>query len=215
MIFAVNRNMETLSFAMLWLTAYTWLLRLPSEALPLCVGSPDMQDAGRKQTLIWRDGDVVSLRLLRRKNRPQGSGTMQRMCTCVGNTHTCVVHTLWDKFLGRMPVGSQPWQGISASEALLRLRRVLGYLQVPDAESYRTQDLRRGHAEDMRQSGAPLAEILKAGQWKSAAFLNYLDEAGGALLLGGICAPCVSQANMEKELAYAVAIESDVEEWID
>ena len=193
MVMAVDRNLETPSLAMLWLTAYTWLLRLPSEALPLCVGSPDMPDAGRKQTLVWREGNAVCLRLLRRKNRPQGSGTMKRLCTCAGCKHTCVVHTLWDRFLGLMPTGTEPWQGISASEALLRLRRVLHHLRVPEATSYRTQDLRRGHAEDMRQSGAPLADILKAGQWRSSAFLNYLDEACFATPPLSLCVPlCVT-----------------------
>ena len=31
--------------------------------------------------------------------------------------------------------------------------------------------------QDLWRSGATLAEILLAGQWKSAAFLRYLDEA--------------------------------------
>jgi hypothetical protein len=31
MILAVNRQLETFQVAMLWLAAYTWLLRLPSE----------------------------------------------------------------------------------------------------------------------------------------------------------------------------------------
>ena len=46
-----------------------------------------------------------------------------------------------------------------------------------DASKYRTHDFRRGHAEDLRLSGAPLAEILKAGDWRSSAFLDYLDRA--------------------------------------
>ena len=50
-------------------------------------------------------------------------------------------------------------------------------MDVPDAKLYGTHDFRRGHAEDLRQCGASLAEILLAGQWKSAAFLKYLDEA--------------------------------------
>jgi hypothetical protein len=33
-------------------------------------------------------------------------------------------------------------------------------------------------SEDMRQSGCTLAEILRAGQWRSAAFMAYLDAAG-------------------------------------
>ena len=31
MVLAVKRQLETLAVAMLWLTAYSWLLRLPSE----------------------------------------------------------------------------------------------------------------------------------------------------------------------------------------
>ena len=199
-ILAVKRQLETLEMAMLWLTAYTWLLRLPSEvrcglaklcyhrymcvspffsnqALPLCVGSPEMFGAESKQTLVWRDGEVVCLRMLRRKNRPHGSGVLRRVCTCSGSSHMCVVHTLWDQFLGLLPEGTRPWHDVAPGEALFRLRRVLARLGVPNAKGYRTQDLRRGHAEDMRQSGSPLADILRAGQWRSAAFMKYLDEA--------------------------------------
>ena len=43
-----------------------------------------------------------------------------------------------------------------------------------------------------------MAEILAAGQWKSAAFMKYINE-----------------AELDKDLAFAVAIESDTEEWID
>ncbi len=147
------------------------------QALPLCTGSPEMHGADSKQTLVWREGEVVCLRMLRRKNRPHGSGTLRRVCTCSGSRHMCVVHTLWDQFLGLLPVGTMPWNGIAPGEALFRLRRVLTRLGVPNAKGYRTQDLRRGHAEDMRQSGSSLAEILRAGQWRSAAFMKYLDEA--------------------------------------
>ena len=31
-------------------------------------------------------------------------------------------------------------------------------------------------SKDMRRSGCGLAEILAAGQWKSAPFLRYIDE---------------------------------------
>ena len=59
-----------------------------------------------------------------------------------------------------------------------RLRDLLQRFLVPDAQKYGTQDFRRGHAEDMRKMGCTLAEILKAGQWRSAAFMKYMDEAG-------------------------------------
>ena len=35
--------------------------------------------------------------------------------------------------------------------------------------------MRRGHARDLQQRGSNLAEILRAGEWRSAAFLSYLD----------------------------------------
>ena len=48
-------------------------------------------------------------------------------------------------------------------------------LEVPDAQKYRLHDFRRGHARDLQASGANLATILAAGQWKSPALLCYLD----------------------------------------
>ena len=52
---------------------------------------------------------------------------------------------------------------------------MLAALYVKDADMYRTHDLRRGHAEDLRLNGATLGEILRAGDWRSPAFLQYLD----------------------------------------
>ena len=52
--------------------------------------------------------------------------------------------------------------------------------------------------QDMYLSGATLAEILRAGQWRSAAFLRYLDE-----------------ARLQRDMALEIAIQSDGEEYID
>jgi len=84
---------------------------------------------------------------------------------------------LWDCFFANLAVGAQPWVDVTPGLARERVRAVLRNLDVPDAKLYGTHDFRRGHAEDLRQCGASLAEILLAGQWKSAAFLKYLDEA--------------------------------------
>jgi hypothetical protein len=143
----------------------------------VCLASPEWEHAGTKQCLMWRDGDKICLRLLRRKNRSKGSGTLFRVCSCGERpSATCPVHVLWDRFLGTFPEGAEPWSSITSGGARDPLRRILALLHVPDAAKYRTQDLRRGHAEDMRRSGCSLAEILRAGQWKSTAFLKYLDE---------------------------------------
>ena len=198
MVRAVDRELEIVQFAMLWLLSYLFLLRLPSESLPACKGSPDDVGASAEQKLVWRDGDSICLRLLRRKNRPKGSGVLRRVCSCRGGAHTCAVHMLWDKFFAALPDGAHPWQHIAPGLARDRLRLMLSNLGVPDAASYGTQDFRRGHAEDLRKSGCSLAEILRAGQWKSAAFTKYIDE-----------------ADLEKDVAFAVAVESDDEEWVD
>ena len=142
------------------------------QALPICVANPESAAANEKQTLIWRVGGTVFLSMRRRKNRPSGSGKLARICCCKGGASPmCPVHTLWDRFLAHLPEGAEPWKQVSAAEALHRLRRLLQKLAIPSASKYRTHDLRRGHAEDMRQCGCTMAEILQAGQWKSSAFL--------------------------------------------
>ena len=52
---------------------------------------------------------------------------------------------------------------------------LLGRLCVNDAFAYRCHDIRRGHANDMLQRGRSLYEILMAGEWRSPAFMSYLD----------------------------------------
>ena len=214
MVRAVDSGKESIRFAALWLMSYAFLLRMPSEALVACVGSPDTVELVEQQTLIWREGEAVCLRMRRRKNRPKGSGVLRRTCTCAGSlatqsllqcvarckclgghVATCVVHTLWDKYLAARAVGDQPWRDITPAVARGRLRQILDRLGVPSPRSFGTHDFRRGHAEvhyfaracstcascmqpqDMRRCGSTLVQILRAGQWKSAAFIAYMNEA--------------------------------------
>ena len=221
MVAAVRNGREELHYAMLWLLAYTFLLRLPSEALPACKGEPTNESLLQQQTLIWREGDCVCLRLLRRKNMRQGSGILKRKCSCKDaatdfNRDTCVVHSLWDRFFDKMPEGSQPWRKVTANKARARLREVLTNLDVPEPDTYATHDFRRGHAEDLRRSGASLSEILKAGQWRSAAFMSYLDadELNKAMsvfpISHSIKVRCLS---VVQDVAFAMAINEVDEEW--
>ena len=102
------------------------------------------------------------LLLARRKNRPAGSRIV-RKCWCGHDRTTCPVHVL-GRWFAEHPAGAVPFAGFNVSYARRELRRILGRLKVKDAESFRTHDLRRGHARDLQESGAPLAEILAAGQ---------------------------------------------------
>ena len=69
-----------------------------------------------------------------------------------------------------------PFASITPAKALQVLRNILVDLDVHRAAEYRLHDLRRGHARDLQHSGAPLYEILAAGEWHSPAFLDYLDQ---------------------------------------
>ncbi len=85
-----------------------------------------------------------------------------------GASHLCAWRSL--------PERSQPFKLITPPLALASLRSILLALKVPNGIRYRTHDLRRGHAQDLLESGASLVEILRAGEWRSAAFAEYLDE---------------------------------------
>ena len=71
--------------------------------------------------------------------------------------------------------GGQPFACITPAAALTALRVMLAGIGVEGASEYRCHDLRRGHALDLQLSGAPLWEILAAGEWKWPAFPDYLD----------------------------------------
>ena len=77
--------------------------------------------------------------------------------------------------LDQLADGQLLFDGITASKALIRLREILDKSHTPEARAYGTHDLRRGHARDLQRRGASLHEILMAGEWRSPAFLKYLD----------------------------------------
>ena len=166
-----EQHPEYVRYAQLFLMAYVFLLRLPSEALPAVAACAEGQV--ESQSVVSIAGDELVLVLKRRKNKAGGS-RLVRKCWCKQCTRTCPIHVL-GKFVQGSPHGSQLFSGITAASALTALRHMLKSLGVSGHEAYRTHDLRRGHALDLQCSGAPLWEILEAGEWTSPAFLKYLD----------------------------------------
>lgn len=158
--------------AMLFLTSYVFLLRVPSEALPIVLGGVGSEH-GKLQSVIELLPDQIVLHLARRKNRPQGS-VLSRKCWCSSCKRTCPIHVL-AVFLGQFDAGAQPFANISRGSALAGLKAMMSALRIPKAGSYRTHDFRRGHTKDLAESGSSLAEILRAGEWSSPAFLHYLN----------------------------------------
>ena len=171
MLLLARSQPRVLNKVMLFLTSYIFLLRLPSEALPIVKGAVGV-DSGEQASLVVQV-DTVVLKLARRKNKLQGSSLL-RKCWCAKCEFTCPVHVL-GPYVEQFVVGEKLFGDTTAATALLALREILHVLAAPESNLYGTHDLRRGHARDLQAGGASLREILDAGEWRSPAFLSYLD----------------------------------------
>ena len=159
------------AYAKLQVFTYAFLLRMPSEAIVAVAGRKGMQC--QSNSMVYMDGHELVVELHRRKNKPRGS-ILRRCCTCAASKALCVVHTV-APLLERCELGERVFPLCTIRNAPDVLRMMLRALNVADAEGYRCHDFRRGHAQDLADSGAPLHEILGAGEWTSPAFLKYLD----------------------------------------
>ena len=173
-------------FVFLFAITYIFLLRLPSEALPMCAGPCD--DNNAQSVLSLENGELV-LRLKRRKNRPLG-GTLKRACWCSTAPKICPVH-VFGRSISKVQGGVRIFPSITVARALTTLRFLLEKIGVEEPRDYRTHDLRRGHVLDLQQSGraahvsvhllqmsllgAPLPRIMEEAQWKPPAFMKYID----------------------------------------
>ena len=146
---------EYLPYAALFLLAYTFLLRVPSEALPALVGGSADSPS---QSALTLDGDVLQLKLQRRKNKPHGS-TLKRHCWCETCPRSCPIHVLAHILDGRSQ-GEELFGGMSAQDASKALKHMLGCVGVKCAGEYRLHDLRRGHARDLQLAGGRLSPNL-------------------------------------------------------
>ena len=138
---AKEQRMHTHS--MLFLVTYVFLLRLPSEALPLRAGTGEHR--------ITVEGDCVVVSLPRRKNR-NAPCKLVRGCWCKSHPKLCPRHVVGEWAMSHQG-GSGLFGGITGSSALACLREMLGVLGVERSHEFRTHDLRRGHAKDLQLSG--------------------------------------------------------------
>ena len=168
-----------LASAMLHLVAYAFLLRVPSELLPVVLGDNGCKHVDRLppnvHSCLSMMGDKVRLQLARRKHKPHSS-TMVRGCWCSSCQTTCPVHGL-APLLRKPGVGGRcPFVHLSAVRVNADLRRRLTVLRVGNADQFDTRCFRRGHCEDLAHSQSSLCEILSAGEWNSKRFITYLDK---------------------------------------
>ena len=83
-------NPKYRKYALLYLFAYVFLLRVPSEALPVVSGKVNVTEA---QSVLEVRGEQILLKLQKRKNRPGGS-LLTRTCWCSKTPKACPIHVL-------------------------------------------------------------------------------------------------------------------------
>ena len=106
----------------LCLTSCMFLLRAPSEALPLMIGSPMDKhralDAGAQSVLIAKPDNLEVGEA--KQNKPRGS-SMTRSCWCNQSAPTCPVHVL-GRLVRGLPRNVQVYKNISADDVRITLR---------------------------------------------------------------------------------------------
>ena len=163
---------------MLYAVSYSFLLRVRDEGLPIRVGEiADWERVPKEDhSAFWVTGDELVLVLAKRKNRRRPT-RLVRHCWCARRSRAelCPVHTI-GSWLSALPRGATPFAELSGARALADLRRRLAVLGEAEPERFRLHSFRGGHAMDVAQNGGRLvAQILKAGDWRSPAFTAYLN----------------------------------------
>jgi hypothetical protein len=153
-----------LEVAALLAVARMFLLRVPSEGIPLTWNSShstvDVSEARAVITLMRRKNSRVPV-------------TLTRTCVCASSgRRLCAVHWLWD--LRRSATHEGRIFDITASGFNKFIKETAMQLQVPHASRASSHSLRRGMAQDILDTNGCLATLLKAGDWNSAAYLQYL-----------------------------------------
>ena len=180
----VARSLGNHRMAALYIFAYHFLLRVPSEGLPAMVGAAGTAEAPLLPAVhscvaLSTDGSSLLLRLARRKNREHGS-LLIRHCSCSLSVRTCPVHVL-GSFVASTPAGACPFMSISRHRLAQDFRMHLSLAGVDDVREYTSKAFRRGHAQDMLARGVDIRDILGAGEWSSSAVFQYTEHGDAEL----------------------------------
>ena len=175
----LDQKVETEMVSILLLIGWAFLGRMQSEVFPLQAGTSEyaltLPPHLHSALYVDAEGSVV-IRWRRRKHRPYGS-ILKRPCTCKKvSAKFCMAHRV-KVFLERNSIrpGERLFPLLKPVATLKLVIRSLLLLSVPAAQHLTWKSIRAGHATHLAASGATLATILEAGEWRSAAFLSYID----------------------------------------
>jgi hypothetical protein len=179
------RNLMTLAAsegdyaaAVLYAFSYSFMLRVPSEALPTMFVGEDAKACSNYQCnscFVWGKMEA-RLFLKRTKNDPHGC-VITRRCSCGYCAQTCPVHSV-AAWMRHLSIGSQPFVKMSPAFATRELRRRLSACVLADVDEPRFYSLhafRRGGAQDLSARGTPVEQVLLDGRWRSGSIFRYVD----------------------------------------
>ena len=148
--------------------AYHYMFRVQSELYPL-------QLDGSTHHRIWHSkislrSKQVEICLSRRKNHPHGS-KLVRTCSCIKYKDLlCGVCSIKAHLKNRV----NPTDRVFGSVSLCDIDIIRSVCQPLDISGVSWHTFRRSAAQHMLISGGTISRIIKAGGWKSSAFLRYL-----------------------------------------
>ena len=172
--------------ARLCYVTYLFMLRLPSEALPLHRALTDEQllsnEAPSNTAVIglreYEGQQRLTIKLARRKNS-RGIFTALRPCYCGKNAllprHNCPIHIFWANVITSTQPGDPLFPSLANKNINRVLRAAFKKIALPGAEKYSSHCFRRGAASAILNAGSTLAEIMQTAGWKSSSFRVYLD----------------------------------------
>ena len=164
--------------ARLFVVARGFLCRVANELIPLQADglSSDERAATPWHSKVHVQGSRVEVTLRSRKNMPQGAKLI-RQCSCKSTLDIlCCACALARQLQVASAQDSRPNVAIwpfNLHEATQKFRACCETARIewPGWHSFR-----RGMASDMLDKGSPLSLVLRAGGWRSGAFLTYLTK---------------------------------------
>ena len=163
--------------ASLYVLAYAFLLRVPSELLPALVGTSGFkggQVGPNTKTVVEVVEDKEVRITIRERKNCRTVTTMNRTCTCRSCVATCPVHAA-KRLIELLGEGCLPYAGWYPQRVSKDLRRRLRDCGIENVEAFTLHSFRRGRAMDLAEQGGTLSTILEAGGWNSSAFTAYVN----------------------------------------
>ena len=160
----------------LYPVAYHYMLRVPSELLPMRIATRPSAGSPRDwHSFVEYGNKSVTLHLGTRKNHQDAPSRLHRQCFCKDTIDkacgVCALMKLRDQ------ARPDSWDLRPFREhqalALARLRRRCEALGIAAASPIGFHAFRRGRASDLLAEGTSIGALLQLGGWRSPAILSY------------------------------------------